>query len=101
MSNDMDWTRLRAELGSYRLEMREQFHGLNLRLSKLEWQDTQFADSGVEWRKQLQDRFAAVEARVAVFEEHKKRFAWLGWSLLIAGALGVLRLWWPASKAFF
>ena len=83
-----------------RLDTREAYHGLNMRLARLEWQDTQFAESGTDWRKQCSARFEALEARVKVFEDHKQRFAWLGWSLLIAGGLGVLKLWQPALKAF-
>jgi hypothetical protein len=91
-------TRLTIEIGAFRLDTREAFHGLDKRLARLEWQDTQFAESGVEWRKSLVTRFESLEARIKVFEDHKTRFAWLGWSLLVAGSLGVLKLWLPALK---
>lgn len=81
-----------------RLDTREAYHGLNMRLARLEWQDTQFAESGVEWRKSSVTRHEALEARVAALEAYKMRFAWLGWSLFIAGVLGVLKLWLPALK---
>lgn len=89
------------ELALLRLEMREAFHGLDKRLAKLEWTDCQFAESGQEWRRMSSAEFDALKARIAVFEAHKTRFAWLGWSLVLAGGLGALKAWLPALKGLF
>lgn len=100
MDTQSDAIRLTVALGQLRLDTREAFHGLDKRLQKLEWTDNQFEADGNEWRKACVEQVKALEVRIAVFEAHKTRFAWLGWSMAIALGLGVLKIWLPALKAF-
>jgi hypothetical protein len=87
-----------SDLVTLKLETRESFHGLNMRLSRLEWQDTQFANDGVEWRKQIQDQLSELATRIKVFEDHKTKIAWYGWSLVVLMLLGALKIWAPILK---